>query len=289
MPKASSTRKYFRGEADFWRDVYDSERVEGAIYGLRAEVAMGRIDSLPLRPGARVLEIGCGAGRQSVALARRGFEVVSTDLVEELLGMTRERAREEAPRASVRTACSDAGRLPFRSGSFDAVLALAIMEWVESPEQALAEIARVLRPGGYAVFSSTNVFGLQRFLDPRLNPLWEPLKRQAKRISRSLGSSARARTHSASEMNRLVSGAGLARMDGTTAGYGPFTLFKFRLLPGRSGRRVHEFLQRAAGAGAPLLDRLGYSHVVVARRPAAVLEIGRTPTRELAAAGVSGR
>jgi len=235
MTQPSLPRSYFRQEATFWRDVYSSHKVEGAVYGTRFERALGLVDGVNLKPTAKVLEIGCGAGRFSLELARRGCDVVATDLVEEMLQMTRELAAEHPSSGEVRLSCADAGALPFQSHSFDMVVAIAILEWVRSSEQAMAEIFRVLRPGGYAIVSATNMWSVQRLLDPQLNPAWEPVKRWAKRSSARIQRTARARTHSAGELDELLKRTGFAKLDRLTAGYGPFTLFKRRLFPARWG------------------------------------------------------
>lgn len=112
-------------------------------------------DRLRLRPGERVLDVGCGAGRHSIEALRRGACAVALDLdrhevaralgagpaAEGLLG---------APLAggAPRPVCGDALRLPFAAGSFDVVVASEVLEHVPDDRGALAELVRVLRPGG---------------------------------------------------------------------------------------------------------------------------------------------
>jgi SAM-dependent methyltransferase len=110
----------------------------------------------PINPGDRVLDLGCGAGRHAFEAYRRGARVVAADLdLKELApvgGMfAAMRAEGEAapPAAAAATALSaDATRLPFRSESFDAIIAAEILEHLPDDAAAMAEIARVLRPGG---------------------------------------------------------------------------------------------------------------------------------------------
>ena len=109
----------------------------------------------PINPGDRVLDIGCGAGRHAFEAYRRGARVVAADLdVTELRPVSGMFAAmraegEAAPPAAAATALSaDATRLPFGSESFDAIIAAEILEHVPDDAAAMAEIARVLRPGG---------------------------------------------------------------------------------------------------------------------------------------------
>jgi SAM-dependent methyltransferase len=111
-------------------------------------------DRFPIAPGERVLDLGCGAGRHAFELYRRGADVVALDRDEaELVGVRRMfgamQAAGEPPAAARATAVrGDVLDLPFPDGSFDAVIAAEVLEHVPADERAMAEIARVLRPGG---------------------------------------------------------------------------------------------------------------------------------------------
>jgi len=97
----------------------------------------------PLRDDERVLDVGTGAGTLALALAPLVGEVVGIDLVPELL----EAARREAP-ANVTFVEGDATALPFESFSFDLACSRRTLHHVSRPELALAELARVAKPGG---------------------------------------------------------------------------------------------------------------------------------------------
>lgn len=120
---------------------------------LRAESRLRNpwvIDTLRTQvdPGARVLDIGCGAGFLSNPLAVAGFEVVGLDASAESLAVA---ARHDSTQR-VDYRLGDAMKLPFPEGSFDAVCAMDFLEHVEDPAGAIAQAARVLRPGGLFFF-----------------------------------------------------------------------------------------------------------------------------------------
>jgi SAM-dependent methyltransferase len=111
---------------------------------------------LPISPGDRLLDLGCGGGRHAFEAARRGARVVAVDTDRAELdrvaavaaGM--DEAGELPPGASLRTAAGDATCLPFSDGSFDKVIAAEVLEHLPADQAAMNEIFRVLRPGGIA-------------------------------------------------------------------------------------------------------------------------------------------
>jgi ubiquinone/menaquinone biosynthesis C-methylase UbiE len=104
---------------------------------------------LDARPSHRVLEVGCGAGHLLARLP--AGRPVGVDLAESLLARTAARLRGRAALAQ-----ADAGALPFAAHAFDRVYCSEVLEHLVDPAGAVAEIARVLRPGGVAVLSVPN-------------------------------------------------------------------------------------------------------------------------------------
>lgn len=122
------------------------------------------------RGAKRVLDIGCGAGRNLIFLAREGFEVHGLDSSKEALRICRERLAAEGLRAALVEA--DMGAIPYPDGFFDAAIAIAALyhNTLEGIRRAIAEIHRVLREGGYALleFKSKRSFryGEGREIEP---------------------------------------------------------------------------------------------------------------------------
>jgi SAM-dependent methyltransferase len=111
-------------------------------------------DRLGLRAGERVLDMGCGAGRHAFEMYRRGADVIALDhdpdelatVSEWFAAMRKEGSVPAGAEADVKE--GDALDLPFADGEFDRVVAAEVLEHIPDDEAAIAELARVLRPGG---------------------------------------------------------------------------------------------------------------------------------------------
>lgn len=116
----------------------------GAVLSLGQDPRWRRylVRRLPL-DGGHVLDVATGTGLVAEELVRRGFTVTGLDQSEEMLAVARERLGGRAALVS-----GHAEELPFESGSFDHLTFTYLLRYVDDPAAALAELARVVRPGG---------------------------------------------------------------------------------------------------------------------------------------------
>jgi len=103
------------------------------------------------RPGERILDVATGTGLVAQALARRydGVQIVGLDQSPEMLAAARARLDRDAALAGrVTLVAGEAERLPFADAEFDHLTFTYLLRYVDDPQAALRELARVVRPGG---------------------------------------------------------------------------------------------------------------------------------------------
>ncbi len=122
------------------RSTFDIEERHWWYRGRRAVLA-AVLDGLSLPPGLRILDAGCGSGRNMVELAARG-SVTGVELASASLQVARDRGAGAVVPGSLDEP------LPFADGAFDLAVALDVLEHVADDEAALRELARVIAPGG---------------------------------------------------------------------------------------------------------------------------------------------
>ncbi len=130
-----------------WAKFYDK------VYARMLARAQREAVEAAVRCGRDILEIGVGTGL-TLPYFPPDKRVVGVDLSEDMLQVAGRKVRERGLGAVTGLSVMDACRLGFPNESFDAVTAQFVITLVPSPEQALAEMDRVLRPGGEIVISS---------------------------------------------------------------------------------------------------------------------------------------
>ena len=150
----------------WWGDLYQ-QRYAGHEDGLGAITLGSQLDELedlfrrrrhlaavemPLDglEGMKVLEIGSGAGAHAALFARHGASMVAVDITPERVAATA-RKLILVPRSGGRAYHADAENLPFQDAAFDIVYSNGVLHHSENTERCIAEVHRVLKPGGRAV------------------------------------------------------------------------------------------------------------------------------------------
>lgn len=141
----------FNELAHRWWDPEGPQKALHALNPVRLAYVAGRA---PLR-GARALDVGCGGGLLSEALAREGAQVTAIDLAPDLLRIARLHGLESGVKVEYRQAGAEtlAAEMP---GAFDLITCMEMLEHVPDPGSVLAACATLLRPGGCLFVSTLN-------------------------------------------------------------------------------------------------------------------------------------
>ena len=251
---ADELRSYYEGRAlelDELAVTYEHpEPYKRFFYGARFDAVLGALDP---RAREEILEIGCGSGAYTRALVEADAVVTATEFAPGPLAQARRNLGPLAERCDLRV--EDAQRLTLPDERFDKVLLSEVIEHAPKPERAIAEAARVLRPGGLLVVSTPSRFS-------PLNLAYD-MKRRVRRYSFN----EHLHEFTPGSFRRLVG----RHLDVESLDFANFVLpYPVDELYLRLGSPGLGFLRRVelALASLPVLNRLGWTMVISARRPA---------------------
>lgn len=254
---------WFDTRAKEWSDLYDEvRRVNDIVLIDRKDAAVAFMRG-QLDPGARILDVGCGAGVTARDLVHAGFVVHGVDISQNMIDRAERRLAESgAPPDSYLFTRADVLEASLPAASFDGVVALGFIQYQTDERRSLELVRDVLRPGGVLVVSG-------------------PIKRQlanyfggvaaAGAILRRLGVLKRPRPASATVQNRysvgrfatLLRDAGFEVISHKGHGFGDFLLLG-RAIGFKGEVRLHRLLTRASGR-LPL-GRFANDLIMVARK-----------------------
>lgn len=257
IENASQRLFTFSRQANYWNDLYlrPATLFEHHMC-LRRDYAADYIRR-HFETGTSLLDLGCGAGVLSEKLLESGYRVTAADASPDMLELCRQRLRR-FPESMCRHRMASCLDLPFADGEFDLVVCLGMFGYFDEVTQALAEIRRVLRPGGTLILSVRNrntqqAFDLLQLAKHPLRPLRALARRLAAPFRRPSATQPLApgddgfRIEIYDSPPRLIAGVtqrgyALAHFDGL--GYGPLALGGRKLLSEAGAIRLSDFLNR---------------------------------------------
>ena len=160
MARKADWEKFFDGHAPVYMDNCFTQNTVQEVDFL--------VEELQLKPGATILDVGCGTGRHAIELARRGFAVTGVDLSSGMLAEAKKSAKKA--KVTVTWVHANAARMPVGQ-KHDAVICLCEGAFgllgrgddaLEQPLAILRQVARALKPGGRCLFTVLNGYATAR-------------------------------------------------------------------------------------------------------------------------------
>ncbi len=122
------------------------------------------VATMALPPGATCLDAGCGIGAHSMRLAKRGLQVTAVDFAESVLAGVRANVATQGLDERIHIQSENILALSFADKRFDCVLCWGVLMHISQVETAVAELARVVKPGGFLILAEDNMSSWQAWL-----------------------------------------------------------------------------------------------------------------------------
>jgi ubiquinone/menaquinone biosynthesis C-methylase UbiE len=258
--------RYFKAAAKQWDEIYELDTLYARIHQERARVVLRMAEKIALPAEARVLEVGCGAGLATVALAKRGYAVEAVDAVRDMLLTTKTRAARESVAHRIRVIQASANRLPYADNQFSLVLAVGVLPWLASIRTAMMEFIRVTRPGSCLIVNIDNKWRLHELLDPRLHPVHSPVRHYLRKILDLPVKVPPTQRCSRRQFDRLIGELQCTKLDAKMLGFGPLSFFGRPLLSESLNIKLNRFLQSCADRQHPIIRSTAAQYVTLLRK-----------------------
>lgn len=153
---------------DYWESAYTSGEYEHWEFNYPSPELVALVAAGTIPTGGRVLDVGCGGGREAIFLAQCGFAVIGLDISRAALGIARKRAR--AARVHVDWRRGDVMALRIDDASIDFINDRGLFHLIDDADrpQYATELCRVCKPGGIIL-----IRGASEVLEERFNPVTE--------------------------------------------------------------------------------------------------------------------
>lgn len=238
---------FFNSDYRWWDDVYEDSLPRGFLSFEMIKRRALMVEILNRYAAAtgplNILECGCGPGGIISKLDMKSFRLTAIDINRRHLLKGRQ---DIGP--TVFWLQADAEMLPFRDQSFDLVYCVGVLSYLQEDERAIAEISRVVRPGGAVIIALPSLFILNKLLDPYYFLVWLParlagrLAPTAKQTGASKFAAAKIRRYRFTPFSKLCLRYGLLEVERANVSFGPLTFWRREFLPLRVSMQLSEAL-----------------------------------------------
>lgn len=262
-PFKDNVNRFFKTEYRWWSEVYDTELPQGFLSFEMRQRRQLILDLLKTRitPRDLLLDCGCGPGGMIPDLLPQVKAICALDLNHDFLQQVRQLAPTCVPCIQ-----ADVENLPFASASFDILLSIGVLSYLQHDACALAEMTRITRPGGLIIVALPNAMRLNLLLDPIyvLMGAWRRCMKKLRKNSQSRAfSTSMIRRYHLRRFLRQARNCGLHDIGTEAVSFGPPTLCGKKWLPLSTSIRLSEKLRGfSCRTGLRWLNRVGNHWII---------------------------
>ncbi len=162
-----SRKQWNKGNQLFWDTVYKKNDNDGHRLRTREEEVLNYLDGLNLKKGSNILELGYGAGVTSAKIYERGFNIVGVDISKPLCKIAINNCKKiKNNKVTFDFRVGNVEKLDFEDNTFDCVIGIGFLQYLEFPNKCLDEVYRVLKPNCCFIIGQRNMYGFHNFFHP---------------------------------------------------------------------------------------------------------------------------
>ena len=257
-PVDPALSRYFDETVEYWDQIYTGQKFVNWHLAERKELVIDAVRRLSLGRSLKVLDLGSGSGVLTRDLLKMGHSVVALDCSEKMVRTLKQSLQGHPKFRLIGAVVGSAGQVGFRSGTFDLILCIGVIQYERQPELIFNEVSRLLKPGAACVFSVPNQLSLHHLLDPwclaryfyrvivlhfRHGASWSKSCRSA--VDRpSRPDEIYEKRYLAREILALVKTQPLIIRKAIGFGYGPLTVFNKPVLPDKASIALSKALTK---------------------------------------------
>lgn len=234
---------FFDEKIPWWTEIYREDLPKGFFsFEMRQRlkfVASLLNEQIRRMDNPSVLECGCGPGDILELIDNQHCKLTGIDLNKRYIEM----ASERVPKAKLIE--GNVEQLPFPGESFDIVFAVGVLMYLKDDREAVKEMARVAKKGGYVLISVPNYWMLHLLLDPYY--ILRPLKKlfgKTKQSSDDDFGESNIRRYSLSQLKSLFHGFNMQEIRSISTSFGPLRFWRKELLPVSASIHISEFMRK---------------------------------------------